>query len=147
MPLQSTMVGLGGISPFASSRGKHQLFFGWTKAPVHQKEPTKNKDVTYEPVVGQENTPIQISAKMAMDTRKLNATKRPAEFMPRASKVMSFSDKPQTMPVNAERPRKTHVASIKLSCKNHVSTAARKLPRNMRCTVAKESPIYPPKSQ
>ena len=101
-------------------------------APVHQKEPTKNSDRLYEPTVGQSKTPIHISAKIAMEARKLNTTRKPVALTPRASKVMSFSDNPQTIPVRVERPTSVNAASMTAPWKYHTNKEARKLPMNIR---------------
>lgn len=111
---------------------RNQLFFGWMRAPVHQKVLIKHNDKPYEAVLGKSNTPTQISAKIAIEATKLNITKTPSAFRPSASKVMSFSDNPQMIPVRVDRPMNVNVASIRLLWRNKVSKETRKLPKNMR---------------
>jgi len=83
-------------------------------------------------MVGKSNTPMQISAKIAIEATKLNITRTPCELRPSASNVMSFSDNPQTIPVRDERPMKVHAASMAVHWKYHANKAARKLPMNIR---------------
>jgi hypothetical protein len=68
-------------------------------------------------MVGQLNTRIQISAKMAIETRKLNMTRIPSELIPNVPKASSFSERPQTMATRVERPIKIKAPSIALPCR------------------------------